>query len=43
MVSYDNEQSFAAKGNFVHEHGLKGFAIWEMAGDYEDRLLDSIR
>lgn len=43
MISYDNAQSVAAKGNFIKETGLRGFAIWEAGGDYEDILLDSIR
>ncbi|KAK7043207.1 hypothetical protein VNI00_008561 [Paramarasmius palmivorus] len=42
LISYDNVQSFAAKGNFIHSNGLKGFAIWEAAGDSNDILLDSI-
>jgi chitinase len=43
MVSFDNAQSFAAKGAFVKDSGLLGFAMWEAAGDYHDMLLDSIR
>lgn len=43
MVSYDNAQSFAAKGKFIHENKLKGFSMWETGGDYNDILLDSIR
>ena len=43
MISYDNAQSVAAKSNFIKETGLRGFAIWEAGGDYEDILLDSIR
>lgn len=42
MISYDDPQSFAAKGRFIHESGLLGFAMWEAAGDYEDMLLDAI-
>ena len=43
MVSYDNAQSFAAKGKFIHSNGLAGFAMWEAGGDYNDILLNSIR
>lgn len=32
----------AAKGKFINEAGLRGFAMWEAAGDYQDMLLDSI-
>ncbi|KIP07396.1 glycoside hydrolase family 18 protein [Phlebiopsis gigantea 11061_1 CR5-6] len=42
MVSYDDAQSFAAKGQFIQQSGLLGFAMWEAAGDYEDMLLDAI-
>jgi len=43
MVSFDNAQSFAAKGRFISENGLKGFAMWEAGGDFNDILLNSIR
>jgi len=43
MISFDDPQSFAAKGNYIKETGLKGFAMWEAGGDYNDLLLDSIR
>ncbi|KAI0360379.1 glycoside hydrolase [Trametes cingulata] len=42
MVSYDDAQSFAAKGRFINEAGLRGFAMWEAAGDSNDILLDAI-
>jgi len=42
MVSYDNVQSFAAKGSFIASDGLRGFAMWEAGGDSNDILLDSI-
>jgi chitinase len=42
MVTYDDAKSFAVKGNFIKNHGLKGFAMWESAADYGDILLDSI-
>ncbi|GJE93368.1 glycoside hydrolase family 18 protein [Phanerochaete sordida] len=42
MVAYDDPTSFAAKGQFIAEQGLRGFAIWEAAGDYQDLLLDAV-
>lgn len=42
MISYDDTQSFAAKGKFIAEAGLRGFALWEAASDYQDMLVDSI-
>ncbi|KAG1725270.1 glycoside hydrolase family 18 protein [Suillus paluster] len=42
MVSFDNTKSFAAKGEFIKEAGLRGFSMWEAGGDYNDMLLDSI-
>ena len=32
----------AAKGRYIQQSGLLGFAMWEAAGDYEDLLLDAI-
>ncbi|KAF9481870.1 glycoside hydrolase family 18 protein [Pholiota conissans] len=43
MVSFDNAQSFAAKGKFIKNTGLRGFAMWEAGGDFKDTLLNSIR
>ncbi|KAL0956895.1 hypothetical protein HGRIS_003001 [Hohenbuehelia grisea] len=43
MVSYDNAQSFTAKGNLVRALNLGGFAVWEAGGDSGDILLDAIR
>ncbi|KAJ8077992.1 hypothetical protein AAF712_005605 [Marasmius tenuissimus] len=42
LVSFDDADSFAAKGDFIKTTGLKGFAIWEAAGDSGDILLNSI-
>ncbi|GJE93418.1 glycoside hydrolase family 18 protein [Phanerochaete sordida] len=42
MISYDDAESFAAKGRFIQQSGLRGFAMWEAAGDFEDVLLDAI-
>ncbi|KAJ7856483.1 hypothetical protein B0H14DRAFT_2352745, partial [Mycena olivaceomarginata] len=43
MASYDDAQSFAAKGNFIREQGLKGFSVWHVNGDFNHILLNSIR
>ena len=43
MISYDGPKAFAAKGEFIKSMGLRGFAMWEAAGDYNDLLTDSIR
>jgi hypothetical protein len=32
----------AAKGKFISEAGLAGFAMWETGGDSDDILLDAI-
>lgn len=32
----------AAKGQFIVDQGLAGFAMWQAGGDYQDLLLDSI-
>jgi hypothetical protein len=32
----------AAKGEFIRDQGMLGFAMWEAGGDYNDILLDSI-
>jgi GH18 family chitinase len=32
-----------AKGNYIKNTGLAGFAMWEAGGDYYDILLDAIR
>ncbi|KAJ7490250.1 glycoside hydrolase family 18 protein [Mycena galericulata] len=42
MISFDNAQSFAVKGNYIKSKGLRGFAIWEAGGDSHAILLDSI-
>ncbi|EJD03467.1 chitinase [Fomitiporia mediterranea MF3/22] len=43
MISYDGPRAFAAKGNFIRTAGLRGFAMWEAAGDKDNVLLDAIR
>ncbi|EIW77028.1 glycoside hydrolase family 18 protein [Coniophora puteana RWD-64-598 SS2] len=42
MVAYDDATSFAAKGAYIKSAGLKGFALYETGGDYNDILLDAI-
>ena len=42
MISYDNARSFAAKGRFIQDEGIRGFAMWHAVGDYENILVDSI-
>ncbi|KAH8984623.1 glycoside hydrolase family 18 protein [Lactarius akahatsu] len=43
MVSYDDATSFAAKGEYIRDAGLAGFAMWEAGSDSDDILLDAIR
>ncbi|KAI0076134.1 chitinase [Panus rudis PR-1116 ss-1] len=43
MVSFDDAKAFAAKGKFIADSNLRGFAMWEAGGDFHDILLDSIR
>ncbi|KAG6911169.1 hypothetical protein DXG01_003909 [Tephrocybe rancida] len=42
LIAYDNAQSFAAKGDFIKTNELRGFAVWESAGDYNDILINAI-
>lgn len=42
MVSYDDAQSFAAKGKFIVDNNLLGFSMWDVAGDSNDLLVDAI-
>ena len=43
MVFFDDAKSFKTKGEFIKNYGLRGYAMWEAAGDYSDILIDSIR
>ncbi|KAF9650142.1 chitinase [Thelephora ganbajun] len=43
MVSFDDAKSFKAKGEFIKNYGLRGYAMWEAASDHNDILIDSIR
>jgi len=36
-------QAFADKGSFITSTGLRGFAMWEAGGDYNNILIDAIR
>jgi len=40
--SYDNAQLFAAKGTFIKNTGLLGYAMREAGGDYDDILINAI-
>ena len=42
MVSFDDAKAFKTKGEFIKNYGLRGYAMWEAAGDYNDILIDSI-
>ncbi|KAF9444016.1 glycoside hydrolase family 18 protein [Macrolepiota fuliginosa MF-IS2] len=42
VISYDDATSFTAKGKFINDNGMKGFAMWQVAGDEHDVLLDAI-
>jgi chitinase len=42
MISYDNAQSFKAKGTFIENTGLLGYAMWQAGGDYNNILVDAI-
>lgn len=42
MISYDNAQSFAAKGKFIKGAKLAGFALWESGGDYHKILVGAL-
>ena len=33
----------AAKGQYIHDTGLAGFAMWTASGDSDDILLDAIK
>ncbi|KAG9311720.1 glycoside hydrolase family 18 protein [Chiua virens] len=42
LVSYDDAQSFTAKGKFIKSAGLAGFAIYEQGGDSNGILKGAI-
>jgi chitinase len=43
MISYDDAQTFSAKGKFIRNQGLLGFSMWEVAGDHNNLLVNAIR
>ncbi|KAG8216471.1 glycoside hydrolase family 18 protein [Butyriboletus roseoflavus] len=42
LVSYDDPQSFTAKGAYIKQAGLGGFAMYEEGGDYNNILKQAI-
>ncbi|KAJ7054431.1 glycoside hydrolase family 18 protein [Mycena amicta] len=44
MVSYDDATSFGAppKDRYINAEGLAGFAVWDVTGDQDNILLDSL-
>lgn len=42
MISFDDSKSFAAKGKFINDNALAGFAVWEISGDSNNVLLSAI-
>ncbi|KJA18752.1 glycoside hydrolase family 18 protein [Hypholoma sublateritium FD-334 SS-4] len=42
MISFDDATSFAAKGKFIADNDMAGFAVWHVGGDSGDILLDAI-
>ncbi|KAJ7822719.1 glycoside hydrolase superfamily [Mycena olivaceomarginata] len=43
MISYDDGRSFTAKGEFISSRDLAGFSMWDLAGDYNNILLNAIQ
>jgi len=39
FISYDDEESFGHKLDYVSEHDLGGVMFWELSGDTEDHVL----
>ncbi|KAI6121982.1 glycoside hydrolase family 18 protein [Pisolithus sp. B1] len=42
LFSYDDPQSFTAKGQYISQTGLRGFAMYEVGGDYNNLLISAI-
>jgi GH18 family chitinase len=36
LVTYEDQQSLAAKIDYANDHGLGGFMLWELSGDVKD-------
>lgn len=39
MISYDDTRSLGAKGKFIIDNNMLGFAMWHIAGDTKNNLL----
>lgn len=42
MISYDDPESFEAKGKFIADNNLLGFSMWDVTGDYQSLLSSAI-
>ena len=42
FVTYEDEESIAAKCKYARDNSLGGVMIWELGEDYEDRLLKAV-
>ncbi|KAH8765982.1 family 18 glycosyl hydrolase [Diaporthe sp. PMI_573] len=42
-VSYDDAESITVKGEYIMNTGLKGWAVWEAGGDYNNIIVDAAR
>ncbi|CAG8820048.1 4811_t:CDS:2, partial [Racocetra fulgida] len=42
-ISYDDPQSLYVKAKYTKQQGLKGIAVWEIANDNGQELLNSIQ
>lgn len=43
LINYDSAESFVAKGKYIRENALAGFAMWNVASDASDNsLLEAI-
>jgi chitinase len=42
-LSYDDAESITIKGEYIVSTGMKGFAVWELGGDYKNIIVDAAR
>lgn len=42
LISYDDPQSFTAKGQYIAQAGLRGFSLYEVGGDHNGLLVNAI-
>lgn len=42
FITYDDEESITAKCNYIRDKELGGVMFWELHGDYQNKLLDTI-